>query len=98
MPGLYQNGQTIAIRTLKLAVNNPCTVTAMDITKFVVRFYSWENVTDEETRAINQAYLIMDVRNIMPTSIAPTFIPEAFYPGTYAPFSWIKTPHERSYT
>lgn len=81
VPGTYENGKVIKVKTKDMAIGNPCSVfSPVDVNQFTVFFYSWENITTADTRLMQYAYMTMDVRNIIPSPIVYT--EEEHPPGT----------------
>lgn len=73
----YTNGQTLKILTRNRAIKNPYNnISNTNMKDFVVRFYSWENVTYSAANGNSYTYLMMDSTNInpvgMPFSLFPT--------------------------
>jgi hypothetical protein len=61
VPGHYNNGQIISIKTKGLAITNPCVhYNIVDNTQFVVNFYPWQNMT-----TWNLPFMTMDSRNMI---------------------------------
>ena len=97
-PGVdvYTNGLTVAVKTLGHSLRNPCTYwsTAV-ITEFEVFFYSWENITQGESRSLDLAYMTINSSNMNPFPL--TYQLESYSLTTHFSFEWIHTPHERYY-
>lgn len=99
VPGIYNNGMTISVKTKDHALRNPCFFwNAFNILEFTVYFYSWENITYADTRSPDYAYMVMDRRNLSPFPLAYSLqeYPAALF-SYYYTFDWIHTPHERTY-
>lgn len=99
VPGMYTNGLNIVVKTKDHALRNPCQYwNVFDITKFMVYFYSWENITVANQRSLSNAYMVIDNRNMNPYTL--TYSQQQYPTGlfsNYYTFDWIATPYERTY-
>ena len=97
VPGLYTNGLKLAVKTVGLALRNPCNYWAVpDIKNFIVYFYSWENLTAANFRSLDYAYMTINSLNMLPFPLA--YVLEPYDNAYHFSFDWVKTPHERYYS
>lgn len=95
----YTNGLTLKILTRNRAIKNPYNnVSNANMKDFVVRFYSWENVSYSAANGVSYTYLMMDSTNINPVIMPYTLFPTSPVPVPTVPINpfyvgWF--PHQR---
>lgn len=91
--GNHTNGLSISVLTRNRAIRNPMNnYTNANMRDFIVRFYSWENLTYSSANGVSYTYLMMDSTNIQ--SVATTYsvlVSPVIYPFYVSMF-----PHTRS--
>jgi hypothetical protein len=90
----YTSNMKIKIRTRDLAIRNPTNNRTVYLNRFVVKYYSWENITEPVVDPLNNnnyCYLIIDNIN---AALSTTY---ALNPSPYsvANFDYINFPHQR---
>jgi len=86
----------ISIITRNLAIRNPVSNYNTNNNQFVVKYYSWQNISQPTLSPLsNNYYCFLLIDNFPSSGISYTYNPTSYYIPT---FSYIHYPHQRYYS
>jgi hypothetical protein len=92
----YTSDMSVAITTRGLAIQNPVSNYNVNKNLFVIKYYTWQNITEPglaPTSNNNYCYLMINNLGSSPFSYSPN--PSPYYVPT---FTYLQYPHQRYYT
>jgi len=86
----------ISVTTRNLAIRNPVSNRNTNASQFVIKYYSWQNVTQPTLYPLSDNnYCFLIINNFPSSGISYSLNPSSYALST---FSYIKYPHQRYYT
>ena len=91
----YTSDMSLSVLTRNLAITNPVSWGTFNYNAFVVKYYSWQNISKPAfTPLSNNNYCFLIIDNLGSSTYSFSSNPSGYYVGT---FSYIKYPHQRYY-
>jgi hypothetical protein len=91
----YTSNMAVSITTRNLAIRNPVTNINLNNNYFVVKYYSWQNMSKPGLSPLsNDYYCFLKIDNFPSSAISYSYNPS---PYQVPSFSYIKYPHQKYY-
>ncbi len=85
----------VSITTRNLAIRNPVSLNSFDINSFIVKYYTWQNISQPSlSPRTNDNYCFLIIDNLPSSTVSFSYNPHPYLVDTY---KYIDFPHQRYY-